>query len=483
MSDVAATARTPVVEIESAPERPPAKAARLAGTERKARARKAMLEGPIVSTLVRLALPTIGVMVAQTAVGIAETYYVGFLGTDGLAGVALVFPVFMLMTTMSNGGLGSGVASAVARAVGAGRQQDADALVFHAVVLAILFGALFMGSVLWGGPALYHALGGRSGSLAAALQYSNWLFAGSIAVWIVNLFASSLRGSGNVKVPALVTLIGAMVMIPSSPALIFGFGPIPRLGIAGAGIAFGVYYTAAMLVLLRYMWSGRSGLTLSVAPLQWRLFADILKVGLPTAINALQTNLSVILVTGAVGLFGTAALAGYGIASRLDYVMIPILFGLSSSVLTMVGINIGAGDGTRARHIAWISGLIGIGITETIGLVAAVVPSLWLGLFSHDPNVLAPGMTYLGIVGLVYGLFGFGFVMSFAGQGAGRVLWPSVAVTVRLIVAAGGGWIAVKFFGGGMAALATIVAASFVAYASIASLVMILGSAWRPRKA
>lgn len=484
MSDVAAVARPHASVAESdAGKGSPATAGRLAGAERKARARQAMLHGPIVSTLVKLALPTIGVMVAQAAVGIAETYYVGFLGTDALAGVALVFPVFMLMTTMSNGGLGSGVASAVARAVGAGRQQDADALVFHAVVLAVLFGTLFMGGVLLGGPLLYHALGGRGRSLAAALQYSSYLFAGAIAIWVVNLLASALRGSGNVKVPALVTLIGAMVMIPSSPALIFGFGPVPRLGISGAGIALGLYYTAAMLVLLRYMASGRSGLTLSIAPLQRRLFADILKVGLPTAINALQTNLSVILVTGAVGLFGTAALAGYGIAARLDYVMIPILFGLSSSVLTMVGINIGAGDGPRARHIAWISGLIGVAITEAIGLVAAIAPSLWLDLFSHDPNVLGPGRTYLAIVGLAYGLFGFGFVMSFAGQGAGRVLWPSVAVTVRLIVAAGGGWIAVKFLGGGMAALATIVAASYAAYAAVASLVMILRSAWQPRRA
>src|SRR3954454_17597536 len=170
--------------------------------------RAALLTAPILPTLLRLALPTVTVLVAQTAVGIAETYYVGFLGTDALAGVALVFPIFMLMTTMSNGGLGSGVASAIARAVGAGRQHDADALVFHSVVLAIIAGALFSGGILWGGPALYSALGGRGQSLAAALQYSNYLFAGSVAVWIVNLLAAALRGSGNVKVPALVTLIG-----------------------------------------------------------------------------------------------------------------------------------------------------------------------------------------------------------------------------------------------------------------------------------
>src|SRR5689334_2700880 len=394
MSDAAAVADRSTAALETGRAR-----AKLTGAERKERARAAILHGPIVSTLVKMALPTIGVMVAQTAVGVAETYYVGFLGTDALAGVALVFPIFMLMTTMSNGGLGSGVASAVARAVGAGRQQDADALLFHAVILAVIFGALFSGGALLGGPALYHALGGRDASLEAALKYSNILFSGSIAVWIVNLLVSALRGSGNVRVPAMITLVGALIMIPLSPALIFGFGPIPRLGLSGAGAAFNIYYVGALFVLLRYMRQGHSRLSLAVVPVQGRLCADILRVGLPTAFNALQTNLSVILVTAAVGLFGTAALAGYGTAARLDYVLIPILFGLSSAVLAMVGINVGAGAAARARHIAVVSALVGIGITETIGLVAALFPMLWLTLFTHDPEVLAPGATYLSIVG------------------------------------------------------------------------------------
>ena len=231
-------------------------------------ARVAMLTGAILPTLLRLALPTMLVLLAQTAVNIAEAYYVGLLGTDALAGVAMVFPVFMLMTMMSNGGLGSGVASAVARAVGAGRKHDADALVFHAVILAVIFGALFTLGTIRGGPALYRALGGQNGALDAALKYSNYLFAGAIPVWIVNLQAAALRGSGNVKVPAMVTLVGAMVLIPASPILIFGFGPMAGWGIGGAGIAFALYYGAAMLVLQRYMASGRSGLRFKVVPLR-----------------------------------------------------------------------------------------------------------------------------------------------------------------------------------------------------------------------
>lgn len=267
--------------------------------------RAALLTAPILPTLLKLAAPTVTVLVAQTAVNIAEAYYVGFLGTDALAGAALVFPIFMLMTMMSNGGFGSGVASSVARAVGAGRRDDAEAALFHAVVLAILAGGVFTLGVTLGGPWLYRTLGGQGDALAAATTYSNYLFAGAIPVWIVNLQAAALRGSGNVKVPALVTLVGAIVTIPVSPALIFGLGPIPRLGIGGAGVAFGLYYGAAMLFLLRYMASGATGLKLHIVPLRPKIFGDMLTVGIPTAFNAVLTNLTVILVTGAVGLFGT----------------------------------------------------------------------------------------------------------------------------------------------------------------------------------
>jgi putative MATE family efflux protein len=474
--------RSPVDLVDTAPEtapgpqRPAAAAAAHAKAEA---ARASLLTAPILPTLLKLALPTVTVLVAQTAVNIAEAYYVGFLGTDALAGAALVFPIFMLMTMMSNGGFGSGVASSVARAVGADRLDDADAALFHAMVLAVILGALFTLGAMVGGPVLYRALGGRDQALDAALSYSNYLFAGAIPVWIVNLQAAALRGSGNVRVPALVTLIGAIVTIPVSPLLIFGFGPVPRLGIGGAGIAFGLYYTAAMLFLLRYMASGRSGLTFRIVRLRARLFADILKVGVPTAVNAMLTNLTVILVTGAVGLFGTTALAGYGISSRLDYIMIPLLFGVSTATLTMVGVNMGAGQVGRARRIAWISGAVGLILTGTIGLLVAIYPTVWLHLFSHDADVVQEGMTYLRIVAPAYSALGFGFVISFAAQGAGRAMWPLAASLARILIAAGGGWLAVAAFGATMTGLAAMVTASLIAYAVICAIIMMSNSVWR----
>jgi putative MATE family efflux protein len=482
----AAIARPEPDEPPEAPDaaKPPVQGPAQSKTETRAETkaettRAALLTGPVLPTLFKLALPTMTVLLAQTAVNVAEAYYVGFLGTDALAGVAMVFPLFMLMTMMSNGGIGSGVSSSVARAIGASRKDDADAIVFHGVVLAVIAGGLFTLGTAVGGPVLYRALGGQGGALDAALQYSNYLFAGAIPVWIVNLQAAALRGSGNVRVPAIVTLIGALVMIPLSPLLIFGLGPVPGLGIGGAGIAFGLYYCGAMLVLLRYMASGRSGLHFRTVPLQWRLFADILKVGLPTAANAVLVNLTVILVTSVVGRFGTAELAAYGIASRLDYIMIPILFGLCTATLTMVGINIGAGHGARARTIAWVSALTGSAFIGTIGCVVALHPPLWLSLFSNEPEVLREGATYLRIVAPAYIALGFGFVLAFAGQGAGHTLWPFVASVLRIVVAAGGGWFVVSRLHGGMAMLASMVTLSLIGYVAICSTVLWSRSIWR----
>src|SRR4051812_27965397 len=164
---------------------------------------ESLLRGPIAPRLIRLAWPILVVLAVQTLVGVAETYFVGFLGTDAIAGVALVFPLLMLMTMMSNGGIGGGVSSAIARARGAGRQHDADALVWHSVVIAIAFGALFTFGAIAGGPALFRALGGEGESLANAVRYSDLVFGGAVLIWITNLLASALRGAGNVKVPAV----------------------------------------------------------------------------------------------------------------------------------------------------------------------------------------------------------------------------------------------------------------------------------------
>ena len=163
---------------------------------------QALLHGSIVPTLLRLAWPNILVMLAQASTGLIETWFVSRLGTDALAGMALVFPGFMMMQMLSGGAMGGGISSAIARALGARRHADADALVLHAIIINVALGLMFSVLVLLFGPSLYRALGGEGGSLDAALRYSNVVFAGTVLVWLLNALASVIRGTGNMLVPS-----------------------------------------------------------------------------------------------------------------------------------------------------------------------------------------------------------------------------------------------------------------------------------------
>ena len=219
-------------------------------------------------------------------------------------------------------------------------------------------------------------------------------------------------------------------------------------------------------------------LSLRRVRLRVALFRDILRVGLPGALNTIQTNLTVVVLTGLVGAFGTVALAGYGTGARLEYLQIPLVFGLGSALVTMVGTNVGAGQLARARRIALVGGAMAFALTETIGLAAALFPGVWMSLFTRDPAVVAAGSAYLRVVGPSYGFFGLGLALYFASQGAGRVVWPLVAGFMRLVLAAVGGSLAIHWLGGGPRALSFVIALAFVLF-GVTLLSAVRGGGWR----
>jgi Na+-driven multidrug efflux pump len=292
-------------------------------------------------------------------------------------------------------------------------------------------------------------MGGRDGSLAAAVTYSALVFSGAIPLWLFNSFAAIIRGTGNMVFPAAVITVGAMVLIPVSPLLIFGLGQFPRLGIAGGATAVLLYYVIGAAIFGFYIWSGRGVLKPQITPpkLAWAPMRDILRVGVASSIVSLSTNVSIATATGLAGLVGPAAVAGYGTGARLEYLLVPLVFGLGAPVAAMVGTAIGAGRRDRALRVAWTGAAMAAGLTEVIGLTAAVFPIAWLSLFGTEPTMLGVGATYLRIVGPVYGFFGGGLLLYFASQGAGRVGFAMMIAVLRVIIAAGGGWLAVTKFG------------------------------------
>jgi putative MATE family efflux protein len=443
---------------------------------------QALLTDPALPLLLRLAWPNILVMLAQASSGLIETWWISKLGNDALAGMALVFPGVMLMQMISGGAMGGGISSAVARALGAGRRDQADQLVLHAVLINVGLGVFFSVLMLTMGAWLYRGMGGEGASLEAALRYSNVVFAGNVLLWLMNALASVLRGTGNMKVPAWVITGGVILLVPLSPALIFGIGPLPALGVAGGGAALLLFYAGGTAVLLWYILSGRSVVRFHRTRLRWPLFRDILRVGAVAAITSIQTNITIALSTAMVGhWFGADSVAGFGTGARLEYLLVPLAFGLGAPLVALVGTNIGAGNMKRALHIALTGGAVAFVMTECIGIAAAIWPTMWLGLFGSDPAMLSTGSTYLHAVGPFYGFFGLGLALYFASQGAGSLFWPLFAGALRLGIAAGGGYIALRLTGS-LEGLFLALGVALLAYGTVIASAIASGS-WSRRLA
>ena len=267
------------------------------------------------------------------------------------------------------------------------------------------------------------------------------MFSGAILVWLFNSLAAVIRGIGNMALPARVMVAGVFLLVPLSPLLIFGWGPVPALGIAGGAIALLLYYFVGTLALAGYLWSRHSLLKPVIigVKLRWALFRDILRIGLMGSISTVSTNLSIGIATSLAGGFGAAAIAGYGTASRFEYLLVPLVFGLGAPLVAMVGTCIGAGQRERALRAAWMGALMAFVLTEAIGLTAGAVPYAWQSLFGTEPAMIEAGTLYLHAVGPMYGFIGVGLVLYPASQGAGRLLWPVMGNLARLLVAAIGG--------------------------------------------
>ncbi|MFM9941078.1 MAG: MATE family efflux transporter [Hyphomicrobiaceae bacterium] len=429
-----------------------------------------MLEGPIVTTLLRLAVPNLVVNVILIAVTTSvDAHYVGKMGPNALAGLSLVFPLIMLMQQTANASMGGAVASAVARAIGAGRHADASALVVHAVVVAAGMAAIFTTVVLFGGPVIYSWMGGVGETYAAAVEYSNAIFAGAIAYWMLSTLTSVVSGAGQAMVLAIVYVGAEILHILLVPALVFGLGPIPPLGIAGAGIATVVSFAASSVVLAWYIASGRTAikLTLRGVRLDRRLFGDILRVGAPMSLQPFLNSFTLATLTGFVATLGAAHLAGFGAAIRLEYLLYPLAFSLGGGVLAMVGTSVGSGNVSRAGRVTWIATALAASVTGCVGLLGVLVPGVWTGLFTSDPEIHAHAARYLLITGFAFPFLGAALTLASAFQAAGRPLWPVVSVATRAVVVIVGGWIALHYANAGFNGLAMAAAAGLVIYGAI----------------
>ena len=333
-------------------------------------------------------------------------------------------------------------------------------------------------------PSLYGLLGGEGRSLDNALTYSHVLFSGALVIWANFFLSSLLRGGGDAATPGRYMLFSSIAQVPLSYVLALGIGDWPGLGMAGPAISSLLTSLVSALLQARALWRGKLGFVPAAVGvrLQGRLFWDILRVGLIASFSAFTANLTAMLVTGLVGRFGVAALAGYGIGVRLEFMLVPLAFGIGSGLTTLVGVAAGANDWKRAVRAAWIGSLTAAGALGVCGWILAFVPEGWARLFTGDPKVVEATVAYITRVAPFYCLFGLGMTLSFASQGAGRMKAPFAAGIARLIIATVGGWFAVEILGWGLPGVFVAIAVGMVAFGGlIAGPLLVIP--WGPKRA
>jgi putative MATE family efflux protein len=434
-----------------------------------------LLEAPILPTLLRLSAPNVLNLIAIVGMITFDGIFVGRLGADALAGVSLAFPWVMLVQHTGASGMGGAVASAVARTLGAGNRARADALASHAFAMAVILAAIFSGLMIPGAPLLFRWMGGQGEMLEAALAYANVAFAGAISIFMLNLLANVVRGTGNMAAPSAVIVGAVLAHVALSPALIFGWGAFPALGPAGAGWGLVITFGVGSLVLVAYLRRPGSLVTLRFrgVRMQPELFKEILRVGVPGMINVVIQNLSVVVLTGIAGHLGREAAIGYAMGARLEYILIPLAFGFGTAIVAMVGTNCGARQFDRARRIAWTGGAAAALACGAVGVFFALFPRLWMGLFTEDAEIVRIGVSYLRIVGPIYALYGLGMALYFATQGFGKVLLTVLANGLRLVVSAAGALLAISWLDAGTSGFFVAVAAGFAAYGLLTTAALI----------
>ena len=436
-----------------------------------------ILDAPVAAVLWRLATPNVFAVAVMTAVTFADAWYVGQLGTAALASLALAFPFLTLMQMMAGGAIGGATTSAVARALGAGDAERAESTAWHALLVALALALAYMLLLGLFARPLFALLGGEGAALEGAVAYARVIFGGAAATWFLFVVSAIHRGTGDTATPARAIATASLLQVFLSGALTLGWFGLPGLGLVGAATAWVLCQGSAAAYLALHLVRGKGGLRLRPQPLRWAPLRDILQVGGLGLVNSICMAMTVVVMTGYVGRYGTEALAGYGLGARLELMLVPIAFGVGAALTAAVGVNVGARRYTRARRIAWCGAGVTLAVTGLIGLTVALRPSLWLDLFTADPEAYGYGVRYLTIAAPCYALFGAGQALYFASQGTGRLLLPVTVSLIRFLTVAGLGALALSLAWGVTGLFAAV--AFGLAITGAGQALCLLGPGWR----
>jgi len=438
------------------------------------------LTQPVMPLLIRMSAPNTVAFFIQSIVVLTEVWFISKLGTNSLAAVALAFPLLMITQTMSGGALGGAITSAIARSMGANDIDKAERLIWHSVVISLGGAFTFLLLFLLFGEQLLFLLGGRGDILKESYTYCSYLFLGGLIIWLSGSMSAILRGMGNMRFPAALMICTSFLQVFLSGGFILGWYGFPQIGVPGAAIAT-LISAGVMVVIIFLKLMSKSipvKLRLKQLILSRDLFNNIFEVAIPASVSPLLTVGTILVLTGLVGTFGTEALAGYGIGSRVEFLMIPLIFGIGTAMTSIVGANIGAKNIIRAETVGIYGGTSAGVVSIFIGLILALFPDAWIQFFTDDVKAFEVTKLYIQIVGPFYIFQGIGLSLYFASQGANAMKWPTIATIARFLIASIGGGISVHWLGYGIGSVFIASAIAMMIFGTMI-FVSIKKGAWR----
>ena len=370
----------------------------------------------------------------MTAVTFFDAWFVGHLGNQALASLALVFPFQALMQMMAGGAIGGGITSAVARAKGSGNINSAKTIAFNGLLIGIFMSLLYTITLGVFSVHIFNLLSDSKDVINDAAKYAKVAFGGAILTWVFFAFSSILRGLGDTYTPAKAIIIAGLIQIIMSGLFTLGLVDIVDLGVTGPAAAMIISHALAVFFLLPKIIGSNSLLSRQNCLFNWSAIYRILKVGGLGLLNSITIALTIVIITTFVAGFGTDALAGYGLGSRLELMLVPISFGIGAALTAAVGTNIGANQYNRARSIAKAGAFVTFFLTGVLGVVVAIIPWVWVDLFAVSGTAELFASSYLMIVAPFYGFFAGGMSLYFASQGTGSMIFPVLVNVVRFVV-------------------------------------------------
>ena len=392
-------------------------------------------------SLTRHLLKTTGFMLVtmatQTLYFLADIYWVGRLGREAVAAVGISGNLMFVVLAASQM-LGVGATTLVSHAVGQ-KDRDRALRVFNqSQVLSILAGVVFLAAAMAARQPYARAMSADAGTAALAGDYLLWYIPASALQFAMVAMASALRGTGNFKPGMIVQTATVLINIVLAPILIFGWGPLPSLGVAGAAIATLVAVAVGTVWLLRYFLP--TDAYLRFVPSEWRprldLWGAMLRIGLPAGAEFALMAVYLVIVYAISRPFGAAAQAGFGIGMRVLQAGFMPVVALGFAVAPVAGQNFGAGRHDRVRETFRAAATMAVALMIVFAILCHIAPAAMIGVFSRDPMVIAVGDEYLRIISWNFVASGVVFVASSTFQAIGNTIPSLVASFVRILLVA-----------------------------------------------